>query len=336
MKIAVDVMTAEKGLEVAINGAYKASTKGCEVILIGDEDKIKKITKRYVWPNECEIQHASQVVEMNEHPYKGPLRKKDSSIIVAANLVKEGRANALVSAGNSGATYITTTRIIDLNKVNCMEKYPIIITIKTSNGYSTIGDVGANADVESVDLVKFALAQQVYLKNVRLIDDPKIALLNIGIEVNKGRKIYKEADSILRKCDINYVGNLEPMDVFNGNVNGFVCCGDDGNYFIKTGHATGKFITNEVKKMLKNPLMIPLTIPAAPLLFFMYNRLKKITDKSNYASFILGLENPVVITHGNSNEKGIETAILTAQRAMSYNIGNKIKEILVKHKNLYK
>lgn len=336
--IAVDAMTAEKGISVVVQGSIEAAEEyDYKIILVGDEKKINEI---YTNPHpNISIEHASDFIEMEEKDViRAVLQRENSSIVVAAKLVCNGKASALVSAGNTGATAIAIKKYFEC--IEGVKKIPIITQIPTKieNKYSIIGDVGVNVDCTPEDLVKFAIMENAYLINVLGIKDPKIALLNIGEEKLKGGSMYRKTYGLLEQIDFNFIGNREPKDIYSGEVDGFVCSGDVGNYVLKTAEATAGFIKKEIKEGLYKKRNLWLSLPGFFGMYRVYKELSHKTDKSNYGGAIaLGTKNgKAVITHGSSNHVAIRESIRVAQNYVEHDINNIIEKEIKRYKRLFR
>ncbi len=333
--IAVDAMTAESGISVAVKGALEAVEKyDCKVILVGNEDKLKELCSSN---DKISIKNASQVIGMDEkNPIRAVLKKPDSSVVVAARLVEEGIAQAFVSPGNTGATGIAAKKY--LKCLDGVDKIPIVVRMPTrnENKYSLVGDVGLNVDCVAQDLVRFAIMENVYLKEVVGVKNPRIALLNIGEEKSKGGIAYRNAYKILNHIDMNFVGNKEPNDIFSGEVDGFICGGDHGNYVLKTAEAMPNFIKIVIKADLEKPKKSLLTFLKLPCFKVTYNTLSHKIRAANYGGAIaLGTrKGKVVITHGKATPETIRESIRVAKDYVEHDISNTIQNEIVKYERL--
>ena len=249
VKIALDAMGGDRAPGVIVEGAIQAlrEYKDLEVILVGDEKKIKgELAKYSVKGLSLSIIHASQVVEMDELPTSALREKKDSSIMVAARLVKERKAQAIVSAGNTGAAMVATKVV--LGTLEGIERPAIAILTPHIYGVSILTDVGANVDCKPQHLLQFAIMGNTYAKEILGIERPKVGLLSVGKERIKGNELTKATYDLLEKTSLNFVGNVEGRDIFNGSVDVIVCDGFIGNIVLKTGESLAETIQGMLKK----------------------------------------------------------------------------------------
>ncbi|MDH5613806.1 MAG: phosphate acyltransferase PlsX, partial [Gammaproteobacteria bacterium] len=242
-------MGGDHGVQVVVPAALQALKKleGLRLILVGDEDKIRfELSKNRAEMDRIEIQHASQQVEMDELPSQALRGKKDSSMRVAINLVKEGRADACVSAGNTGALMATARYV--LKTLPGIDRPAIISAMPTIKGHTHVLDLGANVDSSADNLFEFAVMGSVLTSAVDNIASPSIGLLNIGEEEIKGNERIKEAARMLSGSSLNYVGFVEGDAIFKGDVDVVVCDGFIGNVALKSSEGVAKMITHYMKQ----------------------------------------------------------------------------------------
>lgn len=349
IKISIDAMGGDFGPDVTVPAAFNVLCKfpAINLILVGDENLLNaKITnflaknsKKYaLCKSRILIQHASEKVEMDESPSKALRTKKDSSMRVAINLVKDGIANAVVSAGNTGALMATAHFV--LKTLPGIDRPAIITSLPTKNSAKEVRvlDLGANVDSEASHLYQFAVMASAMVKAVDKIPQPKIGLLNIGAEEIKGNEQVKQTAKLLAENkNINYIGYVEGDDIFKGEVDVVVCDGFIGNIALKTIEGMAKLIAFYVKREFSaNIFTKTIALIAWPVL----RRLKKELDpgKRNGATLI-GLNGIVVKSHGGANiaafANAIEEAILEVRQNVSQRITDEVAAQLTTDSSLH-
>lgn len=327
MKIAVDAFGGDNAPEEIIKGAVMAVNKfGCDVVLTGDEKTIKAILLKEEYPKEkITIKHASEVVENNESATLSIRRKKDSSMVVALNLVKDKEADAVVSAGNTGA-YLTGAFTV-LGRIKGIKRPALAPCMPNKNGMSVIIDSGANVDCKPEYLVQFAHMGSIYSENVLGVKSPKVGLVNIGIEEKKGNSLVKEAYSLLKnESNINFIGNVEAREVPSGSADVLVCDGFSGNIVIKLIEGVAITLFDMLKGVFYKNIITKI---AALILKPGLKTVKKSMDASEYGGApLLGVNGPVIKAHGNSDAKSIQNAIKSAMLFAETNVNEKIREFL--------
>ena len=326
MRIAIDVMGSDKGPSVIIEGALDAAKKQTfDLILVGNEEIIKKelLQHRCDVPN-IQIKHASEIIEMRESPSQAIRRKKDSSMVKAVELVKNKEADAVVSAGNTGA-YMASAAIY-IKTIEGIERPAIAILMPTLSGFSLLLDVGANVDCSPLNLYQFAIMGNEYSKYILKKGNPKVGLLNIGEEEHKGNDLTKKAYEELKKAPINFVGNIEGRDVFNGKVDVIVCDGFIGNIILKAIEGLGENIFFKLRNELKSSFLSKI---GALLSKGAYKNFKKSLDYAEYGGApFLGINGVCIKAHGNSSSLAIKNSILVAENFVNNHVNEHIKERL--------
>lgn len=326
--LALDAMGGDHGPSVVIPAAITALKKFSELhlILVGDEAKLSRQLQRRASSELLQritIQHASEVVAMDEAPSSALRGKKDSSMRVAINLVKEGKAQACVSAGNTGAL-MATSRFV-LKTLPGVDRPAIVSILPSSKDDVHMLDLGANIDCTPEQLFQFAVMGSVLTEAVTGKPRPTVGLLNIGEEEIKGNLQVKETAELLSKVnEINYVGFVEGNDIFKGTVDVVVCDGFVGNAVLKASEGLAHFMGDKVKKAFTANFITKLcALAAMPIL----RKVKKQLDPSRYngASFI-GLNGIVIKSHGGANAKGFLSAIKEAVIEVEKNVPQKIRE----------
>lgn len=311
MKIALDAVGGDHGPAPCIEGALQAAKElDVEVILVGDQIALTQECARLgCRDGRLSIRHASQIVEMHESPAAVARKKRDSSIWIATELVKNGEAQAVVSPGNTGASMVASFFLLGLTKG--VERPAIATSLPTLTGEAIMLDVGANVDCTAQHLEQFALMGNEYGKHLFNKPNPRIGLLSIGEEDTKGNEVTKEAFKRLKASPLNFVGNVEGRDVYSGGADVVVCDGFIGNVALKISEGVAdtikKLLLKEISGSFWGRLAYPLI--AAPLL-----NLKR---KIDYAEFggapLLGVNGITMICHGRSSAKAIKNAIRRAK-----------------------
>jgi glycerol-3-phosphate acyltransferase PlsX len=277
----------------------------CGIILVGREDAVREeLDKLDLDDVQVEIVHAAQVVEMGEKPSDVLRRKKESSIQVACRLVREGRAQGVVSAGNSGATLANGMFV--LGRIKGVERPALAGIMPTEKDPIVVIDVGANVDSKPYHLFQFGLMASVFAQDVLGRPNPRVGLLSIGEEEGKGNVQVKEAFELFKLASLNFVGNVEGRDIFTGNVDVVVCDGFVGNVALKLSEGLATSLARMLKQELKRGLARLGTILSL-------NALKRFSRFVDYAEYggapLLGLQGIVLVCHGSSNSRAIETAV---------------------------
>lgn len=325
-RVALDAMGGDYAPVEMVKAAVEAVNKNpnIKVLLVGKEDIIKRELTGYTYREEqIEIISASEVIETAEPPVMAIRRKKDSSIVVAMNLVKMGTADAFVSAGSSGAILVGGQVIV--GRIKGVERPPLAPLIPTEKGVSLLVDCGANVDARASHLVQFAKMGSIYMENIIGIKNPKVAIVNIGAEEEKGNALVKETFPLLKECkDIHFIGSIEARDIPCGKADVIVCEAFVGNVILKTYEGVGDVLIRKIKSgmmaTLRSKIGALLVKPAL-------KETLKSFDASEYGGApLLGLNGLVVKAHGNSTAKEIANSIAQCELFMQQSINEKIKE----------
>ncbi|GAW91077.1 phosphate acyltransferase PlsX [Calderihabitans maritimus] len=327
MKIAVDAMGGDYAPEEIVKGAVQAAEENiAEIILVGDKEAIARHLPSNRAGSRIEIVHAAQVVDMDEPPAVALRRKKDTSIATATRLVKEGKADAVISAGSTGAQ-MAAAHII-LGRIKGIQRPAIATVFPTRRGAKLILDVGANADCKPQHLVEFALMGSIYAEKILEISHPKVGLLNIGTEETKGNELTQTAYRLLKESSLNFAGNVEARDIPSGIVDVVVCDGFVGNVVLKFAEGLAGEMLELIKQHLAQSLITRL---GAALAFPALKRIKKIMDYTEYGGApLLGVEGVSIICHGSSKAKEIRNAIKGAARGVESRYVERIREFVAK------
>ena len=324
--IALDAMGGDNAPDEIIKGALSAvrDLSDIHILLVGREEIVKKklADSSYSGSN-IEIVNATQVIETSDHPANAIRTKKDSSICIGCKLVKEGKADAFVSAGNSGALLVGGTLLV--GRVRGVERAPFGTIIPTEDGICLLLDGGANVDVRPSHLVGFAKMGSIYMEKALGIKSPKVGLVNIGTEEEKGNALVLETKPLLEECtDINYIGSIEARDIPSGGADVVICDGFVGNAILKFYEGVSKVFMRMIKKAMKsNPISM---IGAAMCAGAIKDELKKFDATRHGGAPLLGLKGLVVKTHGNAKESEIYNAIKQCKTFGEQHIAELIKD----------
>lgn len=324
MKIAVDGMGGDNAPAAIVEGVVHAANEvDCGIVIVGEEKKIEAELKRYApVPSNISIQHASEVIQMHDPPAVSIRKKKDSSISVSVRLAKEGKVNAIVSAGNTGAVVCATT--LQLGVLPGIERPGIAIVLPTMTGISLLIDVGANIDAKPHQLLHYAIMGAVYSKDILGKPSPSVGLLNVGEEESKGTDFIKETFKLISHSSLNFVGNVEGRDIFNGSTDVIVCDGFIGNVVLKVAESLGETIGSMLKRQLSKSIWTKL---GGLLSKSAFTALKKEIDYSEYGGApLLGINGTCIISHGGSSGKAIKNAIRVAKESVERKVNHDIME----------
>jgi glycerol-3-phosphate acyltransferase PlsX len=327
--IALDAMSGDNGLDVVIPAVIAIIKKhsNLHLILVGDTEAISASLQKYNSINhpKLSIHHASQIISMGEAPTSALRYKKDSSMRIAINLVKEGKAQACVSAGNTGALMAIAHFVL---KTLAGIKRPAIIGVMPTRDHNNcvhILDLGANVDVTPEMLFQFAVMGSVLTGAVTKIEKPKVALLNIGEEEMKGNETVKKASVLLSEsADINYVGFVEGNDIFSGIADVIVCDGFVGNVALKTMEGLAKYIGHIIKTAFRRNILTKLAGVCA--IFVLKPVMKHFNPELYNGANFIGLKGIVIKSHGGVTAKGFEQAIERAIVAVEKNVPDLIEQ----------
>ena len=326
VSVALDAMGGDNAPGQIVKGAVDAVNIDNEIFvyLVGRQELIKEELSKYTYNNEqIEVVDARDVIETGEAPVMAVRRKKDSSLVKALTMVKEKRADAFVSAGSSGAILVGGQVIV--GRLKGVERPPMAPLIPTAKGVSLIVDSGANVDSRATFLVQWAKMGSIYMENVLGIKNPKVAIVNVGVEEEKGNQLVKEAYPMLKECkDINFVGSIEARDIPNGNADVIVCDAFVGNVILKLYEGLGKTLIGKVKGAMMSSLKTKI---GALLIKGALKDTMKSFDATEYGGApLIGLNGLVVKTHGNAKAKEIKNSLIQCKKFKESNISEKIME----------
>lgn len=327
--VAVDAMGGDNAPTEIVKGAIDAvnSCEGIKVILVGMEDVVNQELSKYEYnKDKIEVVNATEVIQTEEPPVNAIRRKKDSSIVVAMNLVKNNQADAFVSAGSSGAVLVGGQLIV--GRIKGIERPPLAPLIPTKDGVALLIDCGANVDARPSHLVQFAKMGSIYMENIVGVKNPRVAIVNIGAEEEKGNALVKETFPLLKNCpDINFIGSIEARDIPSGYADVIVSEAFVGNVILKLYEGVGNTLIAKVKEGLMSSLRTK--IGALLIKPALKKTLKSFQADEYGGAPLLGLNGLVVKTHGSSKAKEVCNSIIQCVNFKEQKINEKIKEKLL-------
>jgi glycerol-3-phosphate acyltransferase PlsX len=309
MRIALDAMGSDRAPAVEVEGAVGAlldRSDDVRVVLVGNREKIEAELARFpdAPRDRLEIVHASEVIEMGEAPATAIRRKRDSSIVVGVNLLKAGEVDAFISAGSTGA--VMAASLVILRTIAGVDRPPVGARIPTATGRCLALDVGANVDTKPHQLVQFAELGSVYAQDILGIDNPRVGLLNIGAEPEKGNEVVVEAHQLLTRTDLNFIGNVEGREIVSGHCDVLVADGFVGNVLLKFYESVAGLITSMLKREFAE-LGVEMDL----------DRVFRRLDYTGIGGApLLGVNGVVIICHGGSPPHAITNAIGVAAQSV--------------------
>jgi glycerol-3-phosphate acyltransferase PlsX len=327
MTIILDAMGSDNYPIPEIEGAILAVQQlGVEIILVGNTEVIKK----YLPPNfdskKIQLIDAPDVLEMTDKPVEASRRKPNNSMAVGLRLLKEGKGQAFVTAGNTGGALFNAISI--LKRMQGVQRPALTAVFPTRKGRCVVLDIGANADCRPDFFVQFGIIGSIFAEKVLNIKSPRVAMLSNGEEEGKGNQLIKESKDLMKKADFNFIGNVEPKEVFAGETDVVVCDGFTGNVFLKTSEAIGKMMTDIIKEDINSGIITKL---GGLLVKPAFNRIKTMMDPSQVgAARLLGVNGLVFIGHGRSNSVAIFNGVKAAQHDVDLHLINEIQAAIEK------
>jgi glycerol-3-phosphate acyltransferase PlsX len=321
MRIALDVMGGDHGCGVAVKGvklALEADSRITSVLLVGQEDKIRpKFAEVGLTDSRAIVVHASEVLTMDDHPVEGIRKKKDSSLVRAIELVREGKADAVISPGNTGALIAGSMK---LRRLEGVERPVLAARMPSRTGDFVLLDAGANPVCEPEHLAQFAVMGDVYAREILGLAKPRVGVLSNGSEESKGNDLTRAASALCKKLDLNYIGYVEGFDLFDDAVDVVVADGFVGNIVLKTAESLGYAMGHLLKREL---MASPLRIIGAKLAQGGLRKLKQRMDPEVYGgAVLLGLNGNVTKAHGSSKERAIMNAIRVAVEEVQHGLND--------------
>jgi glycerol-3-phosphate acyltransferase PlsX len=325
-RIAVDAMGGDHAPHEIVKGALLAAAEyPVDITLVGRSDavraKLTELTGANTPPN-ISIVDATEVVEMDDNALAPIRKKRNSSVRICANLVRDGQADAMLSAGHTGATM--TSAYMVLGTIEGVSRPALAAILPSIKGHTVILDVGANVDTKPSHLREFAVMGHFYAQMIFGIEQPRVGLLSIGEEEGKGNELTKETFRVLKETGLNFMGNAEGRDIFNGNSDVVVCDGFIGNVVLKASESLGEFVSRTLRAELTRT---PIRKLGALMARGAFDDLKKRMDYSEYGGApLLGVKGGCIVCHGRSNAKAIKNAIRVARDFAVNKIDEKIQE----------
>jgi len=326
MKIIVDAMGGDKAPEVVVSGAASAAREyRVNIELVGIPEQIEPLLKRHKNSKDLiSVYPATEVIQMSEPAALSIRKKRNSSICLGLNLIKEGKGDAFFSAGNTGAVVCASS--LSLGMLPGTERPGIAIVVPTLKGISLIIDVGANIDPKPMHLLKYGLMAEAYLCHIFNRYQPSVGLLSIGEEASKGTDFVRETHRLLSESRLNFIGNIEGKDLFSGRCDIILCDGFVGNVALKVSESLAETVYTFFKRHLKGSF---LGMIGAAFLGASFTRFKKQMDYSEYGgAVLLGVNGVVIIGHGRSNELAVKNAIGRAKEEIEHKVNERIVEAI--------
>ena len=327
MTIILDAMGSDNYPIPEIEGAMLAVKQlGVYIILVGNTEIIKKHLPPNFDLNKIQLIDAPDVLEMTDKPVEASRRKPNNSMAVGLRLLKEGKGQAFVTAGNTGGAMFNAISI--LKRIQGVQRPALTAVFPTRKGRCVVLDIGANADCRPDFFVQFGIIGSIFAEKVLSIKKPRVAMLSNGEEEGKGNQLIKESKELMKNADFNFIGNVEPKEVFAGETDVVVCDGFTGNVFLKTSEAIGKMMTDIIKEDIKSGIVTKL---GGLLVKPAFNRIKTMMDPSQVgAARLLGVNGLVFIGHGRSNSVAIFNGIKAAQQDVELNLISEIQTAIEK------
>ena len=332
VRVVVDAMGGDNAPGEIVKGAVQAvqAEKDIKVFLVGRQDAVNAELAKYTYDKEkIEVVHAEEVIEMAEPPVNAIRKKKQSSLVIGMNMIKHQEADAIVTAGSTGATLVGGQVLV--GRIKGIERPPLAPLVPTEKGVSLLIDCGANVDARPSHLVQFAQIGSIYMENIVGIKNPRVAILNIGAEEEKGNQLVKETFPLLKECPgINFIGSIEAREIPHGGADVIVCEAFAGNIVLKLYEGVAATLLSKVKEGLMSSLRSKI---GALLIKPALKQTLKSFDASQYGGApLLGLNGLVVKTHGSAKAIDVKNSILQCVIFKQQDINGKIKEHIIVEK----
>ena len=323
MKIIVDAMGGDNAPMAPVEAAVRAVKElDVEIVLVGKKEVVEKELSAYDYPNDkISIANADEVITNHEEPAKAVRSKKNASVVVAANMLKKGEGDAMLSMGNTGA--LLASGLLIVGRIKGILRPALATLLPSAKGPKMLIDAGANTNCKPENLVQFGIMGSIYMKNVLGIESPTVGLMSNGEEEGKGDELTKETFPLLKKAPINFIGNIEGRDVMEGTADVITCDGFVGNVILKTVEGMGHVVSTKVKNIFMKNLFTKL---GAIFVMGGLNEFKQSMDYREYGGApLLGTNRPVIKGHGSSDGKAVFSAIRQAKKFVETNL---IEEIV--------
>lgn len=312
MKIIIDAMGGDHAPQAPIEaGVQAAKVLDVDIVFVGKTDVLQAELRKYQYPAEkIRIVHAETLISNHEEPAKAVRSKKDSSIVVAANLLKDGEGDALLSMGNTGA--LLAAGLLIVGRIKGILRPALATLLPSAKGPKMLIDAGANTNCKPENLVQFGIMGSLYMSGVMDIKNPMVGLMSNGEEEGKGDELTKETYPLLQQAPVNFIGNIEGRDVMEGNADVITCDGFVGNVILKTVEGMGSVVGSEIKNLFTRNLLTKLGAA------FVMKGIKDFRKKMDYREYggapLLGTKKPVIKGHGSSDAKEVFNAIRQAKK----------------------
>ena len=332
VRVVVDAMGGDNAPGEIVKGAVEAvqAENDIKVFLVSRQDAVNAELEKYTYDKEkIEVVHAEEVIEMAEPPVNAIRKKKQSSLVIGMNMIKHQEADAIVTAGSTGATLVGGQVLV--GRIKGIERPPLAPLVPTEKGVSLLIDCGANVDARPSHLVQFAQIGSIYMENIVGIKNPRVAILNIGAEEEKGNQLVKETFPLLKECPgINFIGSIEAREIPHGGADVIVCEAFAGNIVLKLYEGVAATLLSKVKEGLMSSLRSKI---GALLIKPALKQTLKSFDASQYGGApLLGLNGLVVKTHGSAKASDVKNSILQCVTFKQQDINGKIKEHIIVEK----
>ena len=332
VRVVVDAMGGDNAPGEIVKGAVEAvqAENDIKVFLVGRQDAVNAELEKYTYDKgKIEVVHAEEVIEMAEPPVNAIRKKKQSSLVIGMNMIKHQEADAIVTAGSTGATLVGGQVLV--GRIKGIERPPLAPLVPTEKGVSLLIDCGANVDARPSHLVQFAQIGSIYMENIVGIKNPRVAILNIGAEEEKGNQLVKETFPLLKECPgINFIGSIEAREIPHGGADVIVCEAFAGNIVLKLYEGVAATLLSKVKEGLMSSLRSKI---GALLIKPALKQTLKSFDASQYGGApLLGLNGLVVKTHGSAKASDVKNSILQCVTFKQQDINGKIKEHIIVEK----
>lgn len=325
MRIIVDAMGGDNAPDVPVKTSVKAinNKENIDIVLVGKKEVIEeKLAGLKYDESRLEIIDAREIITNDEEPVKAVKQKKDASLVVAAKLLSEGKGDAMLSMGSTGA--LLAAGILIVGRIKGVLRPALGTLIPTDKGGKLMLDVGANTNCRSQNLLQFAMMGRIYMNKVMGVEKPKIGLANNGVEEGKGNDLTKETYQLLKASESNFIGNLEGREMMQGDADVIVCDGFTGNIILKTLEGMGKVVSKNLKEIFKGGILKTLGG------LFVLKGLKEFKKKMDYREYggapLMGLKKPVIKGHGSSDEKAAYMTLMQIEKVVLGDITKEIEE----------
>ena len=323
MKIIVDAMGGDNAPMAPVEAAVRAVKElDVEIVLVGKKEVVEKELSAYDYPNDkISIANADEVITNHEEPAKAVRSKKNASVVVAANMLKKGEGDAMLSMGNTGA--LLASGLLIVGRIKGILRPALATLLPSAKGPKMLIDAGANTNCKPENLVQFGIMGSIYMKNVLGIESPTVGLMSNGEEEGKGDELTKETFPLLKKAPINFIGNIEGRDVMEGTADVITCYGFVGNVILKTVEGMGHVVSTKVKNIFMKNLFTKL---GAIFVMGGLNEFKQSMDYREYGgSLLIGVDGIVVKTHGSSDAFTIKNTVFQALDYLNSDVIEKLK-----------